>query len=447
MVQDMGEGFVLGLVTALRLGLSLTYLPVLGPKAIAARIAAAKPVFVITDRQSAFAAPKDLQHLLVEDLPQTPDDEGVGSHTYREAEVAFRLFSPLRRQATEMVPLTAGRAHRRSLCDAIVLHRIASGDRIAAPGLDAMQHQPATIMAALIRGATFVHVPPGALEATPALLWEKPLASLGVGVTLRDLCLHARVQRPQIRSWYRDPTHFSDWRAWRSFVSDLQIGDIPVTNAVVEAATGGALMTSARRPGGIGQLVLPAAGRPWALADLVSGQQAAIPGFGLFKPTGEAFRSLTPMVLVRHGEELFFGDRARPAKGGKRWPSEEVIAEAMAMPGVEGASAHVLFTGEAAGRYANALVVFTGANPVDSEALASSLRQRLRRGYGPDWVPDHITVAPILPRLSGAAVDHAWCEGQLLTGLLHQKARLETFRLLTALKSAVRPRTPAGRTT
>ena len=108
-------------------------------------------------------------------------------HAYAPKEPCALLFSPLRAPLLAPVPLTAEIAWQNALRDAVFAYRLAAGESLALPGFPPQQHHPAALFAALIAGATFVHLPAGDLAARPALLQDQPIGVLGVTPALRDV--------------------------------------------------------------------------------------------------------------------------------------------------------------------------------------------------------------------------------------------------------------------
>src|SRR5262249_3107527 len=143
-----------------------------------------------------------------------------------------------------------------------------------------------------------------------------------------------RGHRPPWAHVVRNPEEPCDWEAWRAFLEGCDLGEVAISNLVMDAATAGALLSSARRPGKhflpYLQCVIPAPGRPWQLLGSPRGGQPAAADPGVYARLGDGKkpRPLEPhyLVLARRGGEYLYGGTLEPRRCGRRFPVDEVLA-------------------------------------------------------------------------------------------------------------------------
>ncbi|HWN67035.1 MAG TPA: hypothetical protein VNM90_05315, partial [Haliangium sp.] len=290
----------------------------------------------------------------------------------------------------------------------------------------------------------------------PALLWQLPLRSVGVTPALRDLVLTSGPRtRPEWQHWFKNPEEPCDWTAWRDFIELAKLEDVPVSNVLIEAAAGGALLCSVRRPGReqLAYLmnVVPAAGRPWMLLDVNLSGQPAIGDVGVHARI-EQDAPLGPQhaLLARTaGGEYLFGGNLEPRRAGRVYPRDEVLAAIAPLPFVQGASVVPVLSGGPASHFKLVLLVFCGlcgsngaaendgARATSEGGRLVAIEQAIRDALGDEHLPDHVILFPLHARRGAKqAVNHDWCQTQYVIGSLFRKSRMPLFRHLTAIRQA-----------
>jgi len=348
------------------------------------------------------------------------------------------------------VPLPASLAYLGALRDGLITLALRAGDCIAAPGLSREQHQPALLFAALAAGATFVHIPPDDVLRDPGLLDAVPLECVGLDAATCEARLEAR--GGAVHRWrhvFRNPEEPTDWEGWRELVETRGLRDTAMSNIVFDAAAGGALLASPRRPGSrhLATLsnVVPAAGRAWALLDFTGTGQRSVGDSGVFAPmTGEPGKEAPaePQYIAlgrRRGGEYLYGGTVEPRRSGRVYPADEVLAALEDCPFLAGASLASLPAGGPTLAWRFVLLGFCGHEPdarFDAlrEPRTEELRRMLATRLGEGFLPDAIELFPLLPRARDGAVDHAWCQVQYATGALFAKAKTPVFRRVAELR-------------
>ena len=445
----LGVESVVSLLAGLRMGACVSLIEPLGPAHVEQRLRALAPLHVASEP---FYAPwlGALAGLMLAPDGLTATTIPAASHTYAAADPCAQLFSPLRPPAAQPVPVTAAQAYLGALRDGAITLALRAGDAMAAPGLHREQHQPALLLAALCAGATFVHVPHEDVLRDPALLDASPLRCVGLDAATGEAWLRLRSgKRPRWQHVFRNPEEPTDWEAWHELVEALGLQRTAMSNVVIEAASGGALLSSPRRLGSdhLAALmnVVPAPGQPWTLLDFTGTGQPAVGDAGVFAPMAgepgkEAPVDPTYIALARRrGGEYLYGGTIGPRRSGRVYPAEAVLAALEDCPFLRGASMAVVPAGGATLAQRFVLLGFCGHEPdARFEALREPRSEELRRmlieRLGEDCLPDRMELWPLLPRLREGAVDHAWCHTQYASGALFAKARTPVFRRTTELR-------------
>jgi AMP-binding enzyme len=455
-VLPFGPELAISLLAGLRLGAVVSWLEPQGPDFVTSRLAALAPKHLATEpffaRQLGPFADIALPPDALAPLPETY------SYTYGPGEVCMQLFSPLRSPPGAAVPVTADATYFGALRDGLACLALRPGDHLAAPGFHALQHQPAMLFAAWILGAAYTHISEQDAVREPALLDATPLRTMGLTPRVRDAYLQARRgHRPPWAHVVRNPEEPCDWEAWRAFLEGCDLGEVPISSLVLEAAAAGALLSSARRPGkpylAHLQDVVPAPGRPWQLLDFTRSGQPAAADAGVYArvAAGKKPKPIEPLylVLARRRAEYLYGGTLEPRRCGRVFPVDEVLAVVARAAFLDGAAVVPVVSGGSASEARFVLVGFTGDEPRDAfdaarEPRCAELRRLVAGALGAELIPDRIELFPLYARRLAAKIDLDWSQAQYLGGHLFRKARAPIFQRLVALRRSVRSAAPAA---
>ncbi|MDI1448126.1 AMP-binding protein [Polyangium sp. 6x1] len=429
-VLPLGPAFVVTLAAALRLGLCVSILEPAGADALAARLEALGPAHVVFDPDD----PPPLGDFAALALPLVENGPALRAPPYAYApdEPCARLFSPLRAPLLVPVDLPAARALEDAVRDALFAYRIGPGDALAAPDFPMQQHMPALLLSTWLAGATFVHLRRADIEENPTLLETSPITVLGVAPTVAAHLRRKPARLARLRHVFRSVDEPLDWIAHNEFVKRNDLTRVPSSNVLVDAASGGCLLVSTRRPGSSNARALPAPGRPYLVLDAGGSGEPAVGATGVFVPLPdkEGF-----FILASLGAEFLYGSTLLPRRAARVYPASEVTACVSKLPGVVGAAVVPVPTGEPGARWAFVLLVFSGANDVSAKDLSALVSRTIREDLGEDFLPERVDVYPLYPRLVGKELDLDWCRRQYSSGTLLRKAGSPVFRDLTALRA------------
>jgi len=409
LLLDPGREYVVSLVTAMRMGLVISWLPAYGSRYLDRRLEALAPDFVFTNFEHLNRFRMNVPVLLPERRESKPDPGRPKSPTLRGDEPFARLFSPL--DLTHDVPrvVTAKAIYFGLLRDLTFAFDLNPGDRLAAPGFDDLQWQPYLVLACLLGGATYVHLEPEQLASAPGLIAGLDLRILGVSPTVRDLYLRQPAVGLDCTSWFRDPQTQHEFELWRRFVEAQKLTETPMQNLLVDSARGEVQLQSIRRTGGIHSWVHPPPGSNWTLFEPGESGEPAAGTTGEFGLAAEGEEpEPTGILLSDHGREYSF---VVPRHGSR---------DPVSAPGT-----------------LHALLVFApDISPGDGvrAEFRARIRSDIRSLLGDCFVPDRIEVYSLYPHRQGDEIDHVWCANQYRMGMLAEKERMESYRVLTEMR-------------
>jgi hypothetical protein len=427
-VAPIGLDYAVALLTALRLGLTVTLLSPLGPAYVRNRIAALAPDYVATSER--------WQHLLAPNAePPLPmharggDSTVASSHTYTADAVPLRLLSPF--GGAELIPreLSAAELHASLLRDSLLIFALEPGDRFAAPGFDPLQWQPLAFLSALLSGATWVELDPKDLALQPRLLKQIGVTLLGVDTQLRDLVLTLGPELCHgVRSWFRSLNDTFDYVAWDQLQKLLAERKQSGFSVLSNAASGGAHLFSPRSEDQAVTRVWPAPGREFVIAGVGADVLPSLNETGVYVPLqdAQADTSLLRMVVAKLEAGWTLGGAIDLGPQGRSLPTAEMAASARRHPRVAAASVVVV-----PGRWPNAahVILLAFTSEANTQGIATSdIKQLVSHDLGSIHQPDHIELFALYPRSN-----ERWCSSQYLSGTLGKKSRIPLFLTLSRL--------------
>lgn len=445
LLAGMGPELAVGLLAALKLGLTSILLPPGGATFLRERLRKSGCAFVATVplyQQLLSAQPEWAGKLLppISELGAGPELQS--SHLYADDAAAFACFSPVRDPPDEPVAVPAGRAFLLAVRDALLGFRLRPGDAIACLGCDLLQYQPALLLAVFAAGATYVHLDERELSRDPrlvGLIANQPLRALILSAGGAELLGRGpRNPLSTVRALFCDAVQGLSAESWRTALA--QLGELPPLYALsYDSAAGGSTLWSGTQPPRGPLALFPAPGVPFVLKP-VSLLPAASPLSGTFlaatQPYAVACFAMLPAGLVPVA-------MLEPRRQGHAFPTAEVLAVVAQLdggPGPNGAAVVALPPVGSALDSRFHLVVFTGSSP--AQGLAKRIEEALLRELLPGHQPDAIVLLPLHARRTDGVVDAAWVRGQYLLGRLQAKTQDPMFKLLTELRDVSRRPAP-----
>lgn len=445
-VAPMGAFATVSLLAALKLGAEVTLLPPQGVSFVRRRLTNLEPEWI---------AAEELNDVMVSNwreilLPDAADGGVVASHadrswSYPSGTTVMRCFDPASRTPDIPCELSSDAAYLYPLRDGFLALGLRPGYAFAAPGSHYLETQPASLLACLLNGATYVHIPLEELEKRPDLLREHPLWSVQVSLHAAEILLREPSDlNGAWFSWFRNPAESRDLQFWREWVEALNLGKTPAGNLLWQAARGGCILFSIRRTGSAHLNALPSPGVPWQLAGFDDTSTDRVLSSGLFAPANpgqdEEEPAPTDIILARNRKEWLFAGMLTAGRAGRFYPKEEVLEALAETPFAECTSVVVIPASGIETHPSFALAVFAaGMEHLNKAHITALMRASIERALGREFLPDHITIFPLCPRKAeGGTPDHQWCQDQYLRGSLFRKARDPLYLDISQLRARSR---------
>ncbi|WP_437327069.1 AMP-binding protein [Sorangium sp. So ce381] len=443
-VLPPGVAGVVALAAALYAGACVSWITPKGDLALAAAMDALAPAHVVLDPK---APAKVGEKLAKKALPiaAPPRAPAVGPHAYAPKEPCLGALSPLRAPFGTATLVPAETVVSSALSDAMLVHRLAPGERLSAPGFHHEQAFLPMVLSAWLAGAAYVSVPLATFQSTPAVLDAEGVNVLGLSASATAaLRASPRAWPGSLKALFRDVGEPLDWMETRAAVAGNNLGKLPLSNLLIDTAAGGTVLFSARRPQGINAKALPSPGVPWDLFDPATKKPTAGDA-GLFVRRGDKPDKDGYFLLARVASEYLWGSTLTPRRSARVFPGEALSLAVSELPFCEGAAVVPLPGAAARGDTRFVLCVFLGARqsePSFTDAIDKLVRERL----GPDYTPDAVELFPLYGRGKGKKVDPEWCASNYRAGRLHARSANPGVAALVELRRRLTSPPPRGET-
>jgi len=187
--------YVANLLTALKMGATVSTLPPQGNLFLRNRLEALSAEFIATDEMYLSLLKPWRENIIPEEtVVEQANTNSEYSHTYPSGEIVSLCFDPSSETPHLPVELTSDAAYLCPLRDGLIALGIRPGDVLAAPGLHFLESQPGLLLACLLNGGTYLHLEADDVSDNPELLKEQPIRVLGVSRQLRDILLQKPVK-------------------------------------------------------------------------------------------------------------------------------------------------------------------------------------------------------------------------------------------------------------
>lgn len=442
-IRDLGPEYLVDLLAALCIGMIVSTLPPLGSRYLRGRLAILSPDFIAAeDRLFSGLGEWRGRHLSgSESGAPKRGGEGFRPAVYASNAPVLRCFDPAGLDPHIPADVPADALFCGALRDGMLLMGLGPGRALAAPGSHVLETQPFLLLAALINGATFIHIERSRVAKNPKLLTEFPLKALRVSEPLRDILMENPVDLGDTcRFWFKNPALRPDRMSWERFVQRCNLGNVPAADLKPGASAGGCALFSFDRGGDSPGGIHPVPGIPWRLTDPLDRESTAEGAFGALTfdvPWGDSETPLhLPILLIESGGRRQYAGSLHPGRSGRTFPREEVLGALQ-----EIYRGKDFFMAAPPGPLGIDTVVVIGVlqDPEEAQEMpvqSRLLKERLLRDFGADFLPDRIRIYPLRARRhADGAIDHRWCEDHFLSRGLERRARSEIQRSLSSIRT------------
>ncbi len=441
-VRPLSVAFVVSVLSALKLGLVLSFLSPSRPYLIQRQLQALNPDYISTGK-AYYAIVREFRTKIIETMAPCPGavsrDELKRSCAFMSGEIAARLFDYTSDNLFEPVDITCDELYLYPLRDGLIALDLRPGDIFAAPGFSFCDTQPAMMLSSLLTGATFLDIKPENYRRSPALLLRDGVTIFGVTSDLRDVIQESQINALEsCRFWFRTPSPSTAYHQWQVFIRKTGIGHVLTGVLKWSSQAGGLLFFSGKRKGVAIDKVLPSAGLPWSLVPAMENDDTPCDDFGFLSiscPNGD---KITPCLVMRDAYEWLLLSFRFIEKGGKRYPMD-VVSQFIQTTGI----CRYFFMMERAYPVGPSprihLIVFTGLETtVDCAGIKDKLNKKISLAMGWEYCPDVIDFFPMLPRLNvDGSIDVAWCQAQYADNRLTLKSGNTVFMGLALIKELI----------
>ncbi len=445
LMTPLGYEFLLGLMTGLKLGATMSWVSPIGPTYRRNRIERLESEFIAAHPK--YHQELDASLLDFERSATTQNRSAPATHHYEPDAVVLKLLSPLAPVRDTPVELSASDLYHRLLNDVLVVLELNAADRVSAPGLDAHQIQPWLGLATMLAGGTYLHIRAETLHTTPQAWTGYRPTILGLDDQSRKLMVtHQSDLASSLRLWFRDIAEPLDWQGWQNFQEGFGDASPWGMNLLVNGAFGGTVFFSPKSNRVPPINVIPAPGIPWSLLDQTGPGETRRRSTGLYAAPDT---NLTPdhhgTILLSHPKphELYFIASRDGVSGARTYPVEEVQSLVETLPSVSKCLVLQLDRLIDVDDVPVNLLIFLNRSlrphftAKEQQEIKSRIRDLIRFELGASFLPSELTLSHCYPELSDGALDVSWTQSQHYRGFLEIKEELSIFSTLSALRTLV----------
>ena len=443
-VAAPGIHFVISLLTALRFGLKICYLPTnspfLGKGQIIKFLSVIKPHLIATEDIS----------FSIEGVPLlSVNENGVDEENHAPQSYAYPATSHLQfslslqhQEALAFVTLGAHTTYLHSLQDALLTLNLIQHSYWASPLSCPIRTEPCSTFMSLLCGVTRVHVPDEAIRKNPSILQNGRVNLIGITSSLQQLWNQVSgVPTRYLKSFYKSPLD-TNHHSWKTFVQLNRMEKIPIFDLIMDNSSGGVPLFSRPTLETFNFFLKPTLGTSWSLNNLNDSGVKSLNGFGIFNthlPSSERNLEKGNFTAIQVENNLMLTGFVKPCREGVTFPIIELEQVVNNLSFVEVCIIHPIQ--KTGAMFSNYFVLLVFVNPMKSEISnedkdhwSAEISQNIVASLGSGFLPDHIEYFPLLPKTNAFGIDRAWCANQYDSGLLIQKKSISKYQILSVLK-------------
>lgn len=435
-----GIEFLIALLTALRFGLTICFLPpgpLLGKNHLTRLLSSIKPQLIAT-----LDPVREIPNVLID--PQGVDEQNHQplSSAYKASKAVQIGLALNRREPLAFVPLDAHTMYMHALRDAYLGLNLIEHTSWAAPLACPVRTEPCSTLMTLLAGARKVQVSDEAIKSNPRILEDERIHLLGISSELLNLWTRTpAVPTRVLKGFYRDAMDYRV-QALKSFIQLNRLEKVPRFELLMDNSYGGALFMTHPHHEFWNAYLRPSPGVPWSFDDFSGNGLKATLNFGFFAPQltcKENNQKQANLLCSTAEKSCVLAGAKEPCRFGTTIPIKELEDIVKNLTFVE--SCILIPLNKNFGFVANAsftLVIFI--NPMksitDNEKMEwnREIHQRLSDNLGTAYLPDQIEYFTLIPKITPKGIDRTWCQTQYQNGMLVKKMQKPVYQLLHTLK-------------
>ncbi len=336
----------------------------------------------------------------------------------------------------EPVVIEAMRSYLMPLRDGLLAFHLKPAYLWARPLFSMHLEEPTATLAALLKGASLLHIADDYLINHPKALEDHEVHVLGISLPLFELWLKTP-GAPKSKFWYHSPLFGND-RNFKAFAEMNRLSKIPRGQILIDKKKGSVILFSQPKVIDAPTYMHPSLGSPWKLLKIGDTKAPATEGFGLFciEPAEPS------LILAQAGDEWCPTSSLFPLKEGVPYPTfliEEVVKTLdfvhSCLIVAERDPQHLL-------QQQMALLIFVSPKELPflqqkTKEWSEEIRSLIKTKVGEGFIPDKSLFFALYPKLKKGTIDRVWTENQYLSGALFHKQKSAPYRNLNLLRCAI----------
>ncbi len=446
-LMPVGIPYLIALLTALRMGLKICFLPLqsrfLGKDHLLAILEKLKPDFIVTLPDASL--PKDLYPTIVLDnLGEDDLNHEPVSYAYPSDQTMQLSLALYRKDPYCLLPLDAHTTYRHALRDGLLTLNLKPGATHGTAHSCPIRCEPCSTLMTLLAGATLVHVAEAELIKDPEMIKSEKFHLLEVSPANQKLWSKTPGAPKQLKGFYKTPLHHHH-HAWRYFVQANKLEEVPSFHLLMDNSLGGVVFFSKPTTKDLDYFMKPSLGTPWTFKDMTGSGQDSIKGFGLISlatSCKENNEMMSNLLVSQIDKNHLISAALLPSREGVTVPIEEIENAVSLLDFVESC---ILITFPKMGEVAyHQFILLVFVNPAKKE-IPSELKQewstqisaQITDKVGAAFTPEFIEYYPLIPKMNDSLPDRNWCTEQYNRGLLAKKKNLQIYQVLNMLKKNI----------
>lgn len=449
-VASSGIHFLISMLTALRFGLKICYLPTnspfLGKGQIEKLISEIKPDLIAAE-ESSFSV-EGIPTLTVNEKAVDEENHSPQSFAYPAATDILTILSMQEQTPFALASLDSQTLYLHCLRDGLFTFNLLQHPYWATPLACPIRTEPFNTLMSLLFGINRIYVSDEVIRKDPFILQDERVSLLGISSELQQLWTKVQaIPTRYLKSCYRS-SFDTNSHAWKAFVQLNKLEKVPSFQVLVDNAIGAVSLSSKPSLETYNIYLKPTVGTSWKLNQMNGSGETALNGFGVFTThkAGDKTPEESNFTASLVENNLMMTGFIHPCREGMTMPVDELEEIVQTLPFVEGCMIYpMLKTGSSFSRHF-VLLVFVSPmkqeiSEKDTQPWSTEIHQKITQHLGSAYLPDHVEYFPLLPKTSPLGINRAWCMNQFDSGLLRHKKNFPPYQTLTVLKKLVKQAT------
>jgi len=439
--MPLGIHFIVGVLTAIRLGLTFTALPLDSPllptKRLRTILDQVSVSLLFTTPEASSTIPGKERHWLIEYLEESDKYEPEKDTIYKPEDPFQMAYACQQQHEPALIFIGAEEAYLNALRDGALTLDLGPGIVFGYSPDCSLREQPHLLLTALLSGSTTVILPRAKLQENPELVRSQPIQVLGITRFLQKLWTqHEGIPKSKLTNWVYN-LFDDDEKAWSLFIQKNFLEKIPAKRLIVDNAGGGIPVASIRVQDEAKDHLWPSFGTKWELLQYGQQEVPSVHTYGVFKQ-GSSPSNLF-LTKQRVGWEIV--DAVTPQTRGYTIPIAGLELAIKELDFVDFTFFLTLPVHYSPLSTQRILLIFVSPLlweeiPKNQDMWKSAVNQEIAKTWGAPFVPDKVEFFPLVPNQKEGVLDRNWCSHQYTSGLLHRKKSMKVYHWLSLLKKS-----------